>query len=148
MDFNLAFTPLIGFWALTAFAILAGIAIIALALFRPRGWLLRGGALAMLLLAIANPSLTHEDREKLTSVLAVVVDKSASQSLDQRDVRTTDALREVEERAKRLPDTEVRVIEGAAPSSGSDGTELFKALQAGLADVPPDRVAGAVLRSE
>jgi hypothetical protein len=145
MDFNLAFTPLIGLVPLIAFAVAAGVAVIALALFRPRGWLLRGAALAMLLVAIANPSLTREDREKLTSVLAVVVDKSASQSLDQRDVRTADALREVEERAKRLPDTEVRIIEGAAPSSGSDGTELFRALQAGLADVPPDRVAAAVL---
>lgn len=145
MDFNLAFTPLIGFWPLIAFAVLAAIAIVALAVLRPRGALLRGAALAVLFLAIANPSLTHEDREKLTSILAVVVDKSSSQSLDGRDARTADALKQIEERAKSLPNTEVRVIEGAAPSSGSDGTELFKALQAGIADVPPDRVAGAVL---
>src|SRR5690606_19781645 len=74
-----------------------------------------------------------------------VVDRSASQMIDGRDARTDEALRAVEERAKALPDTEVRVIEGAAPETGSDGTELFKALQAGLADVPPERVAGAVL---
>jgi hypothetical protein len=148
MNFNLAFAPLIDLWPLIAFGVLVATALIALAIFRPRGALLRGAALSVLFLAVANPSFTREDREKLTSVLAVVVDKSASQSLDGRDTRTADALEAVKERAKGLAGTELRVIEGAAPSSGSDGTELFKALQAGLADVPPDRIAGAIIISD
>jgi hypothetical protein len=145
MDFGIAFAPLIGFWPLVVFGALALAAIAALAIFRTRGAALRAAAIAVLFLAIANPSFTHEEREGLTNVLAVVVDKSASQSLDGRDARTAEALKEIEARAKALPDTEVRVIEGAAPSTGSDGTELFKALQAGIADVPPDRIAGAIL---
>ena len=143
MNLNIAFSPLVSFWPLVAFGVLALIALVALAVFRPRGATLRGGAIALLFLAIANPSFTHEEREGLDNVLAVVVDKSASQSLDARDARTADALKEIEARAKALPDTEVRIIE--SPAQGSDGTELFKALQAGLADVPPDRVAGAIL---
>jgi hypothetical protein len=143
MNLNIAFAPLVSFWPLIAFGTVSLIAIVALAFTRPRGGLLRGIAIALLFLAVANPSLTREDRESLTNVLAVVVDKSASQSLDGRDARTAEALKEVEARAKALPDTEVRVIE--SPAQGSDGTELFKALQAGLADVPPDRVAGAIL---
>ena len=36
-------------------------------------------ALALLVLALANPSLTREDRDPLNSVAVVVVDKSPSQ---------------------------------------------------------------------
>ncbi len=145
MSYSIGLSPLIPFWPLVIAGVLALAALIALAFVRPRGGFLRAAALALLFLALVNPSLTREEREGLTNVLAVVVDRSASQMIDGRDARTDEALRAVEERAKALPDTEVRVIEGAAPESGSDGTELFKALQAGLADVPPERVAGAVL---
>ncbi len=145
MTFGLSLAPLVPFWPMVALGVLALAAILALAFFRPRGAWLRAAAIAVLFLALANPSFTREEREGLTSVLAVVVDRSASQSLDGRDTRTADALREIEARAKDLPDTEIRVIDAAAPSTGSDGTELFKALQAGIADVPPDRVAGAVI---
>ncbi len=142
-NLNIAFSPLIGLWPLVALGVLALIAAVALAFVRPRGAILRTCAIALLFLALLNPSLTQEDREKLTNILAVVVDKSASQRLDGRDARTEQALSQIEERAKALPDTEVRVIESQA--RGSDGTELFNALQAGLADVPPDRVAGAIM---
>ncbi len=121
------------------------LALIALAWFRPRGAALRGVAIALLLLAVSNPSITREEREGLPNVLAVVVDKSPSQNIDGRDQRTTEALAAMQERAKSLPNTEVRVIEGGGPGSGSDGTELFRALSAGMADVPPDRVAGAIM---
>ena len=146
MNLDIAFSPLLGFVPLAVLGALALTALVALAFVRPRGALLRAGALALLFLALLNPSLTQEDREKLTNVLAVVVDKSASQHLDGRDARTEDALREIEERAKSLSGTEVRVIE--SPARGTDGTELFHALQAGLADVPPDRVAGAILLTD
>ena len=46
---------------------------------RTRGAVLRAIALALVVLALANPSLTREDREPLTSVAVVVIDKSPSQ---------------------------------------------------------------------
>lgn len=148
MDFDLSFSPLLPWVPLAVFGALAALAVLALAIVRPRGAWLRTGALALLLLALINPSVNREERESLPNVLAVVVDMSASQDLDGRAERTAAARTEVERRARELPDTEVRVIEGGAPGTGSDGTELFKALQAGLADVPPDRVAGAVIISD
>lgn len=148
MNFDLDIAPLLPLWAIGALGVVALAAVIALAVMRTRGAALRAAALALLLVALVNPSLTQEDREGLTNVLAVVVDRSTSQTIDGRTERTDAALAEVEARAQALPDTEVRIIEGGAPGSGSDGTELFAALQAGMADVPPDRVAGAIFISD
>ncbi|HVV94543.1 MAG TPA: hypothetical protein VHD15_14105, partial [Hyphomicrobiales bacterium] len=111
---------------------------------RPRGAWFRAAAVALLLLALAGPSLTREDRQLLPNVLALVVDKSASQSFDHRAERTEVLRKALAEKAKALPGTELRTIE----AGGTDGTELFKALAAGLADVPPDRVAGAILLTD
>ena len=44
----------------------------------------RALALALMVLALANPSFTREDREPLSSVVAVVVDKSPSQNFGDR----------------------------------------------------------------
>ena len=51
---------------------------------RSRGALVRTLALALMVLALANPSFTREDREPLTSVAVVVVDKSPSQNFGDR----------------------------------------------------------------
>ncbi len=55
-----------------------------LAFARSRGWAVRALALALMVLALANPSFTREDREPLSSVVAVVVDKSPSQNFGDR----------------------------------------------------------------
>ena len=39
----------------------------------------------------------------------------------------------------------MRVAEAGAADGETDGTKLFSALSSTLADVPPDRVAGAIL---
>ena len=52
---------------------------------RARGAAVRVTALALILLALANPSFTREDREPLSSVAAVVIDKSPSQNFGERN---------------------------------------------------------------
>ncbi len=49
------------------------------------------------------------------------------------------------ERLKRIPGLEVRVSEAGRADGETDGTRLFSALSSTLADVPPDRVAGAIM---
>ena len=108
----------------------------------------RGGAhrgARLLVLALANPSLTREDREPLTSVLVVVVDKSPSQDFGDRAQQTEAARAALQERLARIAGLEVRFVEAGQADGETDGTRLFAALRAALADVPPDRVAGAIL---
>jgi len=84
LNLSIAFAPLVPSYILwTAAAIALALAVL-LIVARSRGALMRMAALALLVLALANPSFTREDREPLTSVAAVVVDKSASQKFGDR----------------------------------------------------------------
>ena len=49
------------------------------------------------------------------------------------------------DRLSRIPGLEVRTVEAGEADGETDGTRLFSALNAALADVPPDRVAGAIM---
>jgi hypothetical protein len=145
--FNLgvSFAPLMPAYVVwTAFGVAALISIVLL-LVRSRGALMRALALALMVLALANPSLTREDRDPIPSVAAVIVDKSPSQNFGDRNAQTEAARATLVERLKRVPGLEVRVTEAGEADGETDGTRLFSALSATLADVPPDRVAGAIL---
>src|SRR5712672_3613565 len=121
MQYGIAFTPLVPSFVLWfAFAAIAVIAALLL-LSRARGAAVRVTALALILLALANPSFTREDREPLSSVAAVVIDKSPSQNFGSR------------------------TREAGQADGETDGTRLFGALSSTLSDVPIDRVAGAFL---
>jgi hypothetical protein len=75
----------------------------------------------------------------------VVVDKSASQSFDDRAAQTEAARAALSAQLGTLAGVEVRTITADSGTGETDGTRLFSALSAGLADVPPERVAGAIL---
>ncbi|MEP7031736.1 MAG: hypothetical protein ABI830_12445 [Pseudolabrys sp.] len=145
MNLGISFAPLVPNYVLWA-AIAGAVAISALLLVaRSRGAPVRAGALALMVLALANPSLTREDRDPIPSVAAVIVDKSPSQEFGDRIAQTEAATATLVERLKRIPGLEVRVAEAGQADGESDGTRLFSALSSTLADVPPDRIAGAVL---
>src|SRR5207244_7802305 len=145
MQYGIAFTPLVP--TLVLWIALAAIAVIgaALLLGRSRGAAVRVFALALVLLALANPSFTREDREPLSSVAAVVIDKSPSQNFGDRTRETARAQEALVDALKKVKGLEVRVIEAGQADGETDGTKLFGALSSALSDVPVDRVAGAFL---
>ncbi|MBI1202484.1 MAG: hypothetical protein GC182_08230 [Rhodopseudomonas sp.] len=145
MNLGVAFAPLVPdyvVWAGFAAALLISILLLVA---RSRGAWVRAIAMAMLLLALANPSFTREDRDPIPSVAAVIVDKSPSQDFGDRSQQTEAARTSIVERLKRIPGLEVRVAEAGAADGETDGTRLFSALSSTLADVPPDRIAGAIM---
>ena len=145
MNLGISFAPLVpAYLVWVAFAVALLISAILL-IVRNRGAPLRAAALGLMVLALANPSLTREDRDPIPSVAAVIVDKSPSQNFGDRTRQTEQARDTLVERLKRIPGFEVRVAEAGAADGETDGTKLFSALSSTLADVPPDRVAGAVL---
>jgi hypothetical protein len=144
VNFGISFSPLIPTEYVWAAAAIAAAVAALLLVSRGRGALIRAGALALLVLALANPSLTREDRDPLTSVAVVVVDKSLSQNFGDRAAQTEAARAAITQRLQRIPGIEMRVVEAGQADGETDGTRLFSALNATLADVPPDRVAGAV----
>jgi hypothetical protein len=145
MNYGIAFAPLVPTYVVWAALAVAVVVSALLFLAHSRGAVLRTVALLLMVLALANPSFTREDREPLTSVAAVVIDKSASQTFGDRQKQTEAARAQLMERLGRIPGLEVRVVEAGQADGETDGTRLFNALGSALADVPPDRVAGAIL---
>ncbi len=145
MNLGVSFAPLVPAYVVWAAFGMALLISIMLLLARSRGAPVRAVALGLMVLALANPSLTREDRDPIPSVAAVIVDKSPSQDFGDRNAQTEAARATLVERLKRIPGLEVRVAEAGAADGETDGTRLFSALSATLADVPPDRVAGAIL---
>ncbi len=143
MNWSLSFEPMIDERVLGVLAV----AVVALAVLglirRSPGWWLRAVVGGLLLLALAMPSLRQEDREPVPAVVAVVADRSASQTFGDRRSQTDQAVEAVTERIERLGGFEVRQVE--ADSAGTDGTHLFGPLEQALADVPAGRVGGTVL---
>jgi hypothetical protein len=145
MNLGIAFAPLVAEPIL--WAAIAATVILALLLFvsRSRGATIRALALGLVVLALANPSLTREDRDPLSSVAVVVVDKSPSQNFGDRTQQTEAARAAVVERLSHIPGLDVRVVEAGQSDGETDGTRLFTALGTTLADVPTDRVAGVIM---
>jgi hypothetical protein len=145
MNYGIAFTPLVPslvLWlALGAIVVIAALLLIG----RSRGAAVRVAALALIVLALANPSFTREDREPLSSVVAVVVDKSPSQNFGNRNKETAQAQEQLVDSLKKIKGLEVRVVDAGQADGETDGTKLFGALSSALSDVPVDRVAGAFL---
>jgi hypothetical protein len=145
LSYGIAFAPLVPPAILWAAIAAAAIIAILLLIVRSRGAAVRAIALAFGVLALANPSFTREDREPLPSVAAVIIDKSPSQNFGDRLNQTEAARSELAQRLARIPGLEVRTVEAGQADGETDGTRLFAALGAALADVPPDRIAGAFL---
>src|SRR6516165_1653360 len=143
MNYGIAFTPLVPsivLWlAIGAIVVIAALLLLA----RARGAAV--AALALIALALANPSFTREDREPLTSVVAVVVNKSPSQHFGRRSKETAQAKEALVDALKKIKGLEVRVVDAGQADGETDGTHLFSALSSALSDVPVDRVAGAFL---
>ncbi|MBS0245033.1 MAG: hypothetical protein JSR61_00320 [Proteobacteria bacterium] len=144
MNLGVAFAPLVPAYVVwTAFGVAVLLSILLLVA-RSRGAVVRAIAMALMVLALANPSMTREDRDPIPSVAAVIVDKSPSQEFGDRTAQTEQARATIVDRLKRVPGLELRVAEAGAADGETDGTRLFSALSSTLADVPPDRIAGAV----
>src|ERR1700756_1208959 len=145
MNYGIAFTPLVP--SMVLWVAIAAIVVIAalLLLARARGAAVRVAALALIVLALANPSFTREDREPLSSVAVVVIDKSPSQNFGDRTRETNEAREALVDERKKVKGLEVRVVEAGQADGETDGTKLFGALSSALSDVPVDRVAGAFL---
>ncbi len=145
MNYGIAFTPLVP--SLVLWIAIGAIVVITMLLLlaRARGWAVRVTALALIVLALANPSFTREDREPLSSVAAVIVDKSPSQNFGTRNQETAKAQEELVDTLKKIRGLEVRVVDAGQADGETDGTHLFGALSSALSDVPVDRVAGAFL---
>ncbi len=143
-DWSLTFAPV---FPTAVFATLAIAAVLVVALTvwrRPRAAFLRAVVAALLLFGLADPALRREDRRPLKDVVAVVVDRSASNRIGERPAQTEVERAAVASQLAAMDNVEVRFVETPREDPDNKGTELFAALRGALADTPPERVGGAI----
>jgi hypothetical protein len=111
-----------------------------------RGAWARGLAFAILIFALCGPMLVHENHSPLPDVVAVVMDRSQSMNIGERTPQAERALAQIRRLLASQPDLTVRQTEVTTTTNGeNNGTQAFAALNAALADVPPARIAGAIM---
>ena len=147
-SWNIIFSPSLPVQSIIILGLL-GIAIVAYAGWRgAKGTPWRAIALLVTLAALLNPTIQSEDRHAVPDIAIVVVDKSASMKIGNRSAQTDAALAKVEANIKSLPDIETRIVDVTSTTASTEqedeGTHAFAALEQALADVPPERVAGAI----
>ncbi|MBG0811629.1 hypothetical protein IY145_19955 [Methylosinus sp. H3A] len=144
-ELSLTFTPLLPWPALAVLAIAAALVALLSLHAGGRGAPLRLATLALVLLALTDPSLLREQREPLKTIVPIVLDRSESQSFGERMPQTDAAKAALETALQKLGDIEPRVIDAARPGGEADGTKLFQALEEGLKDVPRERIGAAIM---
>jgi hypothetical protein len=142
---SVSLAPLVPLPLLIGLSLLAALAAGVALVLAGRSAILRALALIVLTAALADPSLVFEDRESVKDVVSVVVDRSGSNRLADRTAQTQAVQAEVERQLRGVAGVEPRIVEVTDAQGSSDGPRLFEALAASVADVPSERVAGAIV---
>jgi hypothetical protein len=135
-------------WPISILAALSALAVLAVGLTiwrRPRAAFGRAAVASLLLLALLDPSLQRENRRPLKDVVAVVLDRSASNRIGERERQTAEARAEIQKRLAAIPNVEARFIDTPRDDPDNQGTQLFNSLRSALSDTPPERVGGAIV---
>lgn len=94
-------------------------------------------------LVIANPTITIRETKPLKSTVALVIDRSGSQTLSERPSQTDRLVEEAKQKINALGSFDTRVI--VITDRNDEGTRAFSPLRDALADVPPEQIGGAIL---
>lgn len=146
MDFEIVFTPLIPQPVLLACVCVAVLFLLLAIWRRMPGWGFRMAGLAVVLAALAQPVVRQEERETLSNIVFVVVDKTESQSVDVRPEQIERGVAALQEEIGALENFETRIVEVENdPSASDDGSMVVTALAKAASEVAENRIAGAIL---
>lgn len=117
---------------------------------RMRGSWLRAAAGGALVLTLLNPEIRAEQRDILPTEVVIVVDKTASQNLDDRATVTGSTYEALITQLNAISGLHVRVVEvdGQKDGVAQDGTQLFSTLEASMTDVPRDRLGAIIMLTD
>jgi hypothetical protein len=140
------FAPALPLWALAALALLGLIALVPAFRARTPGrwWRL----LMLLLLAgwLSGPQLVRQQWRTRPDIALLVVDHSGSETIRGRLGLIDAARTTLAAEAQAIPNLELRTI--TVPEQGSQGTQLFAAIDTALGDIPPGQLAGVIALSD
>jgi len=114
-----------------------------------KGWWLRFFALSALCLTLMGPSWREEDSTALNNIAFLVVDRSDSQTVSDREAQTLAAQSALESAFGSAEGLDVVLVEVQTDQASEDpGSYVMTALAEAAAKVPADRISGAVIISD
>ncbi len=141
---SIHFSPLLDEVWLIVIAVV-GLLLLALSFWKSRRALFsRSLTFIFFLLVLLNPSLLQENRKSVADVAVVMVDRSMSQKMGDREERTNIALESVKSQLADNQSLELRVIEAPDEATLANETRLFNALELAYANVSKQRRAGVI----
>ncbi|MFO1039423.1 MAG: hypothetical protein U1E45_21470 [Geminicoccaceae bacterium] len=141
-SFSLTFDPHLPVWAIVVLAAVAALVVAFGVWRRARGVAWRAAFLTLMLLALLNPVLTREERQKLDDIVVIGVDRSPSQRLADRPQQTEEALAALRRSLASLPNVDVREVD--LGTDARRGTQLFTGLGDALARIDRSRLGGVI----
>jgi hypothetical protein len=138
---QIGWQPLLPFWVIAVLGLLCLGPVLAGLIRRARGSLARAVACLLSLLFLAGPQRVLRTGTRLPAIALLAVDHSASMQVGNREALAEAAAQRL--RGQAGGDHDLRLREVDVTDSG-EGTKLFAAIDAALADVPPDQRAGVI----
>jgi hypothetical protein len=139
---HIGFDPLLPLLWISVIAVMALLLALWGAAHRQRGTVWRLLATGCFCLLLANPMLRQAQKQMLPDIGLIVIDGSASMAFDARGKAAADAAKQLQ--ARKQPDLIWRSIISGGPTR----SDVFASLARGLATIPPERYAGAVILSD
>lgn len=138
---SLQLSPLIDIGILQILAVVCVVAIGVFAVFRLRGIIWRGAVMVLVLLTLLAPQFADQDREKLSDIVLVLVDRTTSQQIGDRPAQTDETIKNLRDRFADNEDIELRFED----VTGDTDTRMFAAIDRLLGGIPRERLGGVMM---
>ena len=138
---SLNFYPLININFLIALMVLSLIVIFIGFKLKAPGNIFRAILLFLIILSISNPTIISENRENIPDTVAVVLDLSPSQNINNRKDIAQKTYNNIKNELEKINNLDVRL----KTINGERGSKIFEPLNSMIGDVPAERLAGAII---
>jgi hypothetical protein len=138
---SIFFYPYISYNLFYVLSFLSIIMIIIGFKFKASGNILRTILICIILMCIANPIIVSENRENIPDTVAIILDLSPSQNIKNRKETAQKTYDQLKKKLEKIDNLDLRF----KTINGKNGTNIFDPLSAIVADIPPDRLAGAIV---
>ena len=138
---SLNFYPLININFLIALIILSLIVIFIGFKLKAPGNIFRAMLLFLIILSISNPTIISENRENIPDTVAVILDLSPSQNINNRKDIAQKTYNNIKNELEKINNLDVRL----KTINGERGSKIFEPLNSMIGDVPAERLAGAII---
>ena len=108
---------------------------------RAKGYILRTLTLLILIFSLLNPKIISENKVDIPDTVALIVDLSPSQEINDKHLLAQKMAKTIEDELKKNKNLEIRIKK----IDGKNGTRVFQALSSLVGDIPRNRIAGAII---